>query len=84
MVLFGLRLNEEEFTLARKKVMSHYRMLDDYNNMLEQADLLLVKNGSGDPTAGYIMALAEGIEMMVDCIIVQTPADWGISPKEKI
>ena len=76
--MFGLKLNEEEFALARKKVMSHYRMLDDYNKMLEQADLLLVKNGSGDPTASYIMALAEGIEMMTDSIIKSNPNDWVV------
>ena len=64
----------EQQNLKRKKVMSHYGVLEQYNRLNEQADSKL-KTDSNDQIAFYLTSYTEGMEDFADAIIKHSH-DW--------
>ena len=63
--------------LKRVKVMSHFGVLDKYNDLWKRVDERREKmHSTDDPIAMYMMSHAEGMEDFADAIISKTPEDW--------
>ena len=67
----------EQHALSQRKLMSHFNMLNEYDELSKEADRRLNQYGSKDIVANMIIAQMEGMENMATAIINTTPDDWS-------